>query len=102
MDMDIGELVNKYGFPIIAAGGMGYFIYFIWMWTTTQVSPVIADANKTLIGLIDRVRRLDNDLIRLNQKLKMTVVLKQKADYSKADVKKIDEEMSKSSVKRRD
>ena len=72
------------------------------MWTTTQVSPVIADANKTLIGLIDRVRRLDNDLIRLNQKLKMTVVLKQKADYSKADVKKIDEEMSKSSVKRRD
>jgi hypothetical protein len=102
MDMDIGELVNKYGFPIIAAGGMGYFIYFIWMWTTTQVSPVIADANKTLIGLIDRVRRLDNDLIRLNQKLKMTVVLKQKADYSKADVKNIDEEMSKSSVKRRD
>lgn len=102
MDMDIGELVNKYGFPIIAAGGMGYFIYFIWMWTTTEVSPVLADANKTLIGLIDRVRRLDNDLIRLNQKLKMTVILKQKADYSKADVKKVDQEMEKSSVKRRD
>jgi hypothetical protein len=102
MDMDIGELVNKYGFPIIAAGGMGYFIYFIWMWTTTQVSPVLADANKTLIGLIDRVRRLDNDLIRLNQKLRMTVTLKQKPDYSKADIKKYDDENGKSSVKRRD
>lgn len=102
MEMDIGELVGKYGFPIIAAGGMGYFIYFIWMWTTTEVSPVLADANKTLIGLIDRVRRLDNDLIRLNQKLKMTVILKQKADYSKADVKKFDADMEKSSVKRRD
>ena len=100
--MDIGELVNKYGFPIIAAGGMGYFIYFIWMWTTTEVSPVLAGANKTLIGLIDRVRRLDNDLIRLNQKLRMTVTLKQKADYSKADIKKYDEENDKSSVKRRD
>lgn len=100
--MDIGELVNKYGFPIIAAGGMGYFIYFIWMWTTTEVSPVLADANKTLIGLIDRVRRLDNDLIRLNQKLRMTVTLKQKPDYSKADIKKYDEENGKSSVKRRD
>ena len=102
MEMDIGELVGKYGFPIIAAGGMGYFIYFIWMWTTTEVSPVLADANKTLIGLIDRVRRLDNDLIRLNQKLRMTVILKQKTDYSKADVKKVDQEMEKSSVKRRD
>ena len=100
--MDIGELVNKYGFHIIAAGGMGYFIYFIWMWTTTQVSPVLADANKTLIGLIDRVRRLDNDLIRLNQKLRMTVTLKQKPDYSKADIKKYDDENGKSSVKRRD
>ena len=69
--MDIAELVNKYGFPIVAAGGMGYFIYFIWMWTTTEVSPVLLEANKVLVGLIDRVRRLDNDLIRLNQKMKM-------------------------------
>jgi hypothetical protein len=99
---NIGELINKYGFPIIAAGGMGYFIYFIWMWTTTEVSPVLADANKTLVGLIDRVRRLDNDLIRLNQKLKMTVVLKQKPEFGKADIKKYDDEISKSSVKRRD
>jgi len=99
---NIGELVNKYGFPIIAAGGMGYFIYFIWMWTTTEVSPVLGEANKTLIGLIDRVRRLDNDLIRLNQKLKITVTLKQKPDFTKADMKKYDEEIAKSSVKRRD
>jgi hypothetical protein len=99
---NIGDLINKYGFPIIAAGGMGYFIYFIWMWTTTEVSPVLADANKTLVGLIDRVRRLDNDLIRPNQKLKMTVVLKQKPDFSKVDIKKYDDDISKSSVKRRD
>lgn len=100
--MDIGELIGKYGFPIIAAGGMGYFIYFIWRWTTEEVSPVIKEANTVLIGLIDRVRRLDNDLIRLNQKLRMTVVLKQKPDFNKVDIKKVDEENSKSAVKRRD
>jgi hypothetical protein len=99
---NIGELINKYGFPIIAAGGMGYFIYFIWMWTTTEVSPVLGEANKTLIGLIDRVRRLDNDLIRLNQKLKMTVLLKQKPDFKRADMTQYDEDIKKSSVKRRD
>jgi hypothetical protein len=100
--MDIGELIGKYGFPIIAAGGMGYFIYFIWKWTTEEVSPVIKEANTVLIGLIDRVRRLDNDLIRLNQKLRMTVVLKQKPNFNKVDIKKIDEENSKSAVRRRD
>ena len=100
--MDIAELVNKYGFPIVAAGGMGYFIYFIWMWTTTEVSPVLGEANKVLVGLIDRVRRLDNDLIRLNQKMKMTVILKQKPDFSKADVNKFDSEIKNSAVKRRD
>lgn len=102
MDMDIGELVNKYGFPIIAAGGMGYFIYFIWMWTTTEVSPVLLEANKVLVGLIDRVRRLDNDLIRLNQKMKMTVILKQKPDYSKVNIDKFDNDVKNSAVKRRD
>ena len=100
--MDIGELVNKYGFPIVAAGGMGYFIYFIWMWTTTEVSPVLLEANKVLVGLIDRVRRLDNDLIRLNQKMKMTVILKQKPDFGKANIEKFDSDIKNSSVKRRD
>lgn len=99
---NIGDVINKYGFPIIAAGGMGYFIYFIWMWTTTEVSPVLKEANTVLIGLIDRVRRLDNDLIRLNQKLRMTVILKQKPDYHKASISKVDQEIKESSVQRRD
>lgn len=99
--MDLGELVGKYGFPIIAAGGMGYFIYYIWKWTTEIVSPVIREANTVLIGLIDRIRRLDNDLIRLNQKLKMVIMLKAKTDYKKVDMDKYEEEM-KGKVSRRD
>ena len=99
---NIGDIISKYGFPIIAAGGMGYFIYFIWQWTTEEVSPVLKEANKVLVGLIDRVRRLDNDLIRLNQKLRMTVILKQKPQYNKANVEKTDQEIKKSAVQRRD
>ena len=67
----IGQLVSDYGFPIIAAFAMGYFIYFIWTWVSTKVDPVIGDSHITLIKLIDRVRMLDNDLIRLNAKLDM-------------------------------
>lgn len=69
--LNIGEIVSTYGFPIIAAAAMGYFIYFIWTWVSTKVDPVIGDSHMTLIALIDRVRMLDNDLIRLNAKLDM-------------------------------
>lgn len=69
--LSIGTLISDYGFPIIAALAMGYFIYFIWKWVTEQVDPVIGESHMTLIALIDRVRMLDNDLIRLNAKLDM-------------------------------
>ena len=71
MSGPIVEAINQYGFPIIAAVGLGYFVYYIWQWVTKEIKPVLGEANKTLIALIDRVRMLDNDLIRLNTKLKM-------------------------------
>ena len=76
--MDIAELINRYGFPIVAAGGMGYFIYFVWVWATKEVKPVLSEANTTLIALIDRIRMLDNDLIRLNQKVNTVLHLRGK------------------------
>jgi hypothetical protein len=67
--MDIVELINKYGFPIVAAGGLGYFVYYVWKWVTEEIEPVIGDSKKVLVDLIDRIRMLDNDLIRLTQKV---------------------------------
>jgi hypothetical protein len=74
----IAELINKYGFPIVAAGGMGYLIYYVWIWATQEVKPVLSDANTVLIALIDRIRMLDNDLIRLNQKINIVLQLRGK------------------------
>lgn len=74
---EISNLIGQYGFPIVAAVGMGYFIYYVWKWVTTQVKPVLGEANGTLIGLIDRIRMLDNDLIRLNQKLSVVLQLRE-------------------------
>jgi len=77
--MNIADLINKYGFPIIAAGGVGYIVYFVWVWVTTEIKPVIGAANGTLIALIDRIRMLDNDLIRLNQKIETVMELRGKS-----------------------
>ena len=73
MEFDIAQAISDYGFPIIAAMGMGYFIYFIWKWVTETIDPVLGEPQFTLIKLVDRVRMLDNDLIRLNMKLSMVL-----------------------------
>ena len=78
--MDIVGLINKYGFPIVAAGGMGYFVYYVWTWVTTEIKPVTSEANNVLIALIDRVRMLDNDLIRLNQKVNVILSLRKQEE----------------------
>ena len=78
--MDIAQLIKDFGFPIVAAVGLGYFVYYVWTWATKQIDPVINDANITLIALIDRIRMLDNDLIRLNQKLTMILEFQRKLD----------------------
>ncbi len=65
------KIVQDFGFPVIAAIGLGYFVYYVWNWVTKDISPTIGQSKKTLIGLIDKVRMLDNDMIRLNVKLKM-------------------------------
>jgi hypothetical protein len=76
--MDLVEMINKYGFPIVAAGGMGYMIFFVWTWATKEVKPILKEANTVLIALIDRIRMLDNDLIRLNQKVDVVLHLRGK------------------------
>lgn len=86
--MDIAALVKDFGFPIVAAVGLGYFVYYVWTWATKEVDPVINEANVTLIALIDRIRMLDNDLIRLNQKL--TMILEYQDKEKQDEVQKRD------------
>lgn len=86
--MDIAALIKDFGFPIVAAVGLGYFVYYVWNWATKEVDPVINEANVTLIALIDRIRMLDNDLIRLNQKL--TMILEYQEKENQDEVQKRD------------
>jgi len=84
-EFNIAEAIGQYGFPIIAAFGLGYFIFYIWRWVTEEVDPVVEESHMTLIALIDRVRMLDNDLIRMQTKLDILLREVEKRDiYEKA------------------
>ena len=65
----IADMVNQFGFPIIMALAMGYFIYFVWKFVTEELEPMIDKQQTTLIKLIDQMRMLDQDQIRLQEKL---------------------------------
>ena len=84
--MTVIEILNQYGFATLAAIAMGYFIYFIYKFTTENIKAKLGQANTALIGLLDRIRMLDNDLIRLRSKLNTVLEIQeneQRNDKSK-------------------
>lgn len=66
---EIVDAINQYGVPTVVAVGMAYFIYYIWKYVTSTILPSLNEASSTLVALIDRIRMLDNDMIRLDQKI---------------------------------
>lgn len=75
---EIVDFVNQYGFPITAAAGMGYCIYYLWKWVTKVMNPKLAELHETSISLIDQIRLMDNDIIRLNEKLNIVNQLRKR------------------------
>jgi hypothetical protein len=73
----IAAAVSEYGFPIVATVGLLYMIHFIWNFITNNIKAKLAEANVTLIALIDRIRMLDNDIIRLQQKLDTAIEMRE-------------------------
>ena len=78
--MEIVNTIKDFGFPIVAAVGMLYMIYFVWKTITEEVEKNLDETMTTLIGLIDRIRMLDNDIIRLQQKLDTAIEMRRKQD----------------------
>jgi|TARA_R110000824_G_scaffold34202_2_gene108985 hypothetical protein len=82
---NIAAAVSEYGFPIVATVGLLYMIHFIWNFITNNIKAKLAEANVTLIALIDRIRMLDNDIIRLQQKLDTVIELREQKDEKVVD-----------------
>lgn len=74
--MNLSELLSQYGFPIVFSIGMGAVIYYIWKWATQDMAEIIEKTDTTLIHLINKLRTLDNDMIRLTEKVKVVMQLR--------------------------
>ena len=80
-DLTLVGMVNEYGFPIILAVGMGYFIYYVWQFISNELEPEIEKMHMQLIRLIDQVRMLDQDMIRLQQKVNVVLEYRERQKF---------------------
>ena len=81
--MTVIEILNQYGFATLAAIAMGWFIFFIYTYITQEVTKKLSDASGALIQLIDKIRRLDNDIIRLRSKVNTIITLQEQQKKKK-------------------
>ena len=75
--MPLLDILNEYGFATMAAVAMGWFIWFIYTFITQEVTKKLGEASTALISLIDKIRRLDNDIIRLRTKINTIITLQE-------------------------
>ena len=80
-DFTLVTLIQDYGFPVVMVVGLGYFVYFVYRFINEEIDPQIEKMHLQLIRVIDQVRMLDQDMIRLQQKV--NVVLEYKENEKK-------------------
>ena len=74
--MDIVQIVADFGFPVVMVVGLGYFVYYVWQTINNVIDPAVAQMKTTIIRLTDQLRLLDQDMIRLKEKVDTVVKLK--------------------------
>ena len=75
--MDIIQVVSDFGFPVVMVVGLGYFVYFVRQTITNKIDPAVQEMKITIIRLTDQLRLLDQDMIRLQQKVNTVLELKE-------------------------
>jgi hypothetical protein len=75
---DVSKLITDFGFPVVMSVGMGYFIYYIWQFISNNIQPELDAMHLALIKCIDQNRMLDNDMIRLQQKVNVVLEYREK------------------------
>ena len=73
-------IIQDYGFPIVAVFFLAYFIWYLRQYITKEITPKLHNTSTTLVALIDRIRMLDNDLIRLHTKVNTLRKKQKKSD----------------------
>ena len=78
---EIAKLIAEFGFPVVMSIGMGYFIWYVWKFITGEVKPALGRMFASSIKLTDQLRMLDQDMIRLQQKINVVLEYRERQKY---------------------
>ena len=67
--------------------GLGYFVFYVWQTITKTIDPAVQEMKSTIIRLTDQLRLLDQDMIRLQQKVNTVLELKEEHKLKEPDEK---------------
>ena len=84
---ELAVVIGEYGFPIVMMVGLGYSIYFIWNFIGEHIDPALEEMHMALIKVIDKTRMLDQDMIRLQQKVNVVLEYREKEKIIKFSIK---------------
>ena len=77
-EISIAQLIADFGFPVVMVVGLGYFVYYVWVTINNVIDPAVEEMKMTIIRLTDQLRLLDQDMIRLQQKVNTVLELNEK------------------------
>ena len=84
--MDIVYLIETFGFEVVMIVGLGYFVFFVWQTINKTINPALAAMRSTIIRLTDQLRLLDQDMIRLQQKVNTVTELKEEGKLNEVPI----------------
>ena len=79
-DLNPAILIAEYGFTTVAIVGLGYFVYFVYKFVNKELEPKLEDMHMSLFRLINQVRMLDQDMIRLQEKIKVVLEYRERQE----------------------
>ena len=49
--MTVTTIIQDYGFPIVAVFFLAYFIYFLWKFITTEITPKLSSRSSNIVSV---------------------------------------------------
>lgn len=64
--LDYIGIIETIGIPMVAAIGMGYLVWLVVKFLMADIHKKLDVQHQMIVALIDRIRQMDNDMIRID------------------------------------
>ena len=64
--LDYKGIIETIGIPMVAAIGMGYLVWLVVKFLMADIHKKLDTQHQMIVALIDRIRQMDNDMIRID------------------------------------